>query len=130
MRDMPNGTKRGRTLARSLERYWFGISTTEWLRAVKVCSSIARHAATHCRLQEAACSVEMTERQQARHDLRDTLTETRITLLVSTLPPVDGQPLTVRFEGDPRGYTVKIQLPLPKHTQAGNTWGLNGQIGV
>jgi hypothetical protein len=45
--------------------------------------------------------------------------EARIRALVSSLPTVNGQPIRVRFGGDPRGYTVKLTMPDGRY----DTWG-------
>lgn len=118
-------TKRGLLLANQLLRFF---TKRQHNQVAEICSVIARHARTHCRLQEVACSVEMTEKQQARHDKRDEAIEARIRVLVGKLPKSKNGFPTVVFDGDPRGYTVKIGIP--HASQEGNTWGLGGLFGV
>ena len=118
-------TKRGMELALQLARYF---TKAQLGQIAGLCSLIARHARTHNRLQEVACSVEMSEAQQARHDKRDAAIEDRISALVSQFPRSKRGRILVRFEGDPRGYTVK--LVVPKAKRDGNTWGLEGLYGV
>lgn len=119
-------TKRGQALARQLAKYYPRKQAT--LREEQLCSVIARHARTHARLQERACSVEMTEKQAALHDKRDSQIEERIAALVAELPATKNGKITVRFGGDPRGFTVK--LVVPNAERDGNTWGLGGEYGV
>lgn len=130
-------TSKGQRMAENLRR-WIG-DEPETLRTL---SRIGRLAATHQRLAEAECSVEMTERQAARHARRVEALEATIRRLVATLPralavPRSGAPadlsepsglvpVGVDFGGDPRGYTVKLIVPDPS---AGNTWGRGGAFG-
>lgn len=118
-------TKRGLTLANQLSRFF---TKRQYNQVAEICSVIARHAKTHCRLQEIACSVEMTEKQQARHDKRDAAIEARITELVRKLPKSKNGYIVPVFAGDPRGYTVK--LGVPNAPRDGNTWGLAGEFGI
>lgn len=116
---MPQVTKRGRELAREITGY------VEIAHDTSVtCSLIARHASTHRRYMEHDCNVGLTAEQARKVDQ----IETRIRELVSYLPKVraTGQVPTVKFSGDPRGYTVKIVIP----GAPGNTWGLGGEYGV
>lgn len=117
-------TNRGRAFAAEIKRYFPAPSDT----TLELLSLIARHARTHHRLQEISCSVEMTERQQLRHDRRDAQIEARIATLVARLPASTAGKVTVRFEGDPRGYTVK--LVVPEQPYEGNTWGRGGMFGI
>lgn len=116
---MPIITDRGRNLAKDLARYCD-------LRSVHVAtlSTIARHAATHLRYAVAECNRELTPAEVRKVER----IEARIRQLVATLPETPKGPLTVKFGGDPRGYTVKIVVPGEPH--AGNTWGRDGEFGV
>lgn len=88
----------------------------------ELCSLIARHAKTHHNYAEAECNRELT----AWEVRKVAQVEARIRALVSQLETHDGQPVTVRFNGDPRGYTVKLVIP----GAPGNTWGGGGEYGV
>lgn len=112
-------TKRGNELASQLNPY---LGTTEAIR--ETCSKIARLATTHARLQETACNRSLTRYECQREEQ----VETRIRDHVANLPGTDNGPITVKFSGDPRGFTVKLVVPGVTH--AGNTWGLGGEFGV
>jgi hypothetical protein len=112
-------TKRGNELAHLLNPY---IGTTEQIR--RICALIARHATTHARLATAACNRELTRWEAAK----ETRIEARIRSLAELLPHTDNGPITVRFQEDPRGFTVKLHVP--GYPQDGNTWGLDGDFGV
>jgi hypothetical protein len=99
-------TERGDKLAAKLNPM---MGTTLEIR--ETCALIARHARTHNRYAEMWCSVELSDRETARLERRETALEARITDLVSRLPETDDGPITVRFDGDPRGHTVKLVLP-------------------
>lgn len=116
---MPTITKRGRDLARCLAPF---IGESD--RVLQTCSLIARLARTHHRLQEITCNGELTPDEQKR----EAQIEARILLLVASLPARYGKgALSVEFQGDPRGDTVKIVVP---GDRGGNTWGLDGRYGV
>lgn len=87
-------TTKGRILARNL-----GVDD------VFVCSLIARSATTHQRRQEEACSYTWANGNE--WDAAEGRLEGRIADLVSQLGPG----FSVEFQGDPRGYTVKITTP-------------------
>jgi hypothetical protein len=106
-------TNKGRELADKLGRYtgWtFGISET--------CSLICRHATTYNRIQELWCNEAMSDKATARLEAKEARLEARIDSLVRDLP--DGEVHVMgsdelvrmspkaRFDGDPRGYTVRI----------------------
>jgi hypothetical protein len=117
---MPVITSRGTELARELNKH---IRTTP--SVLEICSLIARLARTHHRLQEEQCNRELSERELAR-EIR---IERRIQELVGQLPPTTaGKRVTSKFNGDPRGYTVKVVVP--DDPQGGNTWGRGGEYGV
>lgn len=77
---------------------------------------LLRHGTTHKRLQEMACTVEMTEGQERRHEAQDTACEERITAICTAVG------ITPIFSGDPRGHTVKLTLP----DGYVDDWGLTG----
>ena len=83
------------------------------LDVIDLCRKLCRLAATHHRIAETVCSVEMTEAEAARLEKKDDRTEARITELCK---PYGIMPV---FSGDPRGCTVKLKVP------SGNTndWG-------
>jgi hypothetical protein len=78
--------------------------------AWRVVGPLLRAARAYGRLQELACSRELTGREVAR----EARLEREIRALVS--------PLAVTFGGDPRGFTVKVVLPSGRS----NTWGNDG----
>lgn len=105
-------TNPGRELADKLNPY---IGTTTEI--LQICSLIARHARTHGRLQEIACT-RMMEDWEVKQEER--ISE-RIKELIGNLPHTDEGPILPNLTGDPRGYTVKLVLP-PCY-RAGDTWG-------
>lgn len=121
---MPEVTRKGEELASKLNP---AIGTTREIR--ETCSLIARHAQTHGHIQEMWCSVEMSDRQTARVEARETNLERRITALVDSLPETDEGPFKVKFGGDPSGYTVKIIAPGSLARRMHDDWGQDG-IGV
>lgn len=102
---MAETTRAGDELAAKLP----DIGTTTAIR--ETCALIHRHAVTYSRIQEAWCNDEMPNGATARLEARETQLERRITALVDSLPESDDGPFSVMFEGDPRGYTVKIVHP-------------------
>jgi len=109
-------TSKGHKLANDLKV--FGITQ----HVLEVCSLLARHAVTHHRLQEIQCNREAT----AAELLQEKHIERRIVELVSELPEAPTGKATVKFSGDPRGYTVKIVIP----GMPGNTFGGGGEYGI
>lgn len=99
------------------------IGQTEAIR--ETCAKIARHSATLDRLNERECSVEMTDRQQARHDAEVERISNLVRNLVRDLPETDDGPFTAQIDGDPRGWAVKIIAPSDETRNAvrWNTWG-------
>lgn len=117
-------TDKGRELAHKLERSYPDLPLRVWHETLyPLCSLICRHAATHGRLQEMACNWELNLREQRLEEL----TESRIRELVSQLPHINGQPIRVKFGGDPRGYTVKLVMPDGRHDTLG---GASEGLGV
>ena len=64
-----------------------------------------RHGATYARLQEIACSVQLDDREQRRHDKQEADIERRLTEVCKPYGVVPD------FQGDPRGYTIKLIMP-------------------
>ena len=95
-------TAKGRELATLLNP---SMGTTHAI--LVTCSLICRHATTIARLAEVDCNKGLTP-SQIRQDKR---AEELIRSLVMDLPHVDGQPIRVEFQGDPRGATVKLIMP-------------------
>lgn len=116
---MSTVTENGRKLAREISN-WIEIAHDTSV----ICSLIARHARTHHRYMEIDCNEGLTAEQARKVDR----IEARIRELVSYLPKskVKGAGLSVKFSGDPRGYTVKIVIP----GAPGNTWGGNSEYGI
>lgn len=75
--------------------------------------SLMRKASTSQRIAEMLCSVEMSERRQARIEKQDESNDAAIERLCKQYG------LECRLQGDPRGYTVKVILPSGRY----NTWG-------
>ncbi len=95
-------------------------SSLPYFDAVAKAKLLCRHGATYSRLQEANCNGVGTyynedpkrfaarqERFEKALEHREELLEKRIRVIVAEL----GAGFTVRFEGDPRGHTIKIILP-------------------
>lgn len=83
-----------------------------------ICSRICRLATTYGHLQETQCCRELTKAEERREET----IMAKITELVRLhLPFVE----RVSFEGDPRGYTIKLIVPDPRHPGRNlyNTWG-------
>lgn len=103
---MTTTTNRGRLLAHKLAP-WIG--STHAIDAT--CSLIARHATTYAHIQEAWCNDEMSEQTADRLAAKEARLERRIVDLVADLPAADDGPWSVRFDGDPRGWVVRIKAP-------------------
>jgi hypothetical protein len=69
----------------------------------------------HQRLAEHACNRELAERERDEEQH----VEKRIRELVALFGPG----LTVHFDGDPRGFTVKLHFPPVDGRKPYNTWG-------
>lgn len=78
----------------------------------KLARELMRLANRHHRLQEAACNVTLTERQEKTEQR----TEEKIRALCAPLG------ITPVFSGDPRGATVKLKVPSGRT----NDWGGTG----
>lgn len=99
-------TSKGRDLAARLA------PAIGYTRAIdETCSLIARHATSYERIQQRWCNDEMSDAETARVEAREARLERRIADLVADLPATDDGPWSVTFEGDPRGYVVKITAP-------------------
>ena len=111
---MTGTTTKGLQLYETLARATGRTNLSGW-----VCSRICRMATTYGRMQEEACSVEFTDREERRRDRKAETLEASMRELVRMLWADTGEPWTVKFGGDPRGYTVEILIPGTR----GNTWG-------
>jgi hypothetical protein len=94
-------TTRGKLLAGQLAQY---IGYTGAITAT--CSLIARHAKSLDTIAVRVCNDAWAD-QDALDKKWDRLVA-RITELVAELPASDGGPITAEFQGDPRGYVVKL----------------------
>jgi hypothetical protein len=94
-------TVRGKLLAGELAQY---IGYTGAITAT--CSLIARHARTLENDAVAVCNDSNAD--QEKIDSRWDRLTARIADLVRELPESDGGPITAQFQGDPRGYIVKL----------------------
>lgn len=68
----------------------------------------------HNRIQERWCSEEMSDATRAQVERMEAALETNITEAAAVFG------LRVHFDGDPRGFTVKLHTPAG---DVGNTWG-------
>ena len=93
-------------MTRELPQDWSPDRIAEW------CRKIRRMTCTHKRLQEIACNRGLTERE----DKQDDRIEQRIR---DHCEPVNIVPI---LQGDPRGATVKLQVPSGKT----DDWGQEG----
>ena len=84
-------------------------------QVARLASLLMRQGSTYCRLQEETCGVEMTERQEKRHDRKEANVERRVTELCA---PHNIRPV---FEGDPRGHTIKLVMPSGRTDDWGHT---------
>jgi len=103
-------TKAGRILSRELAPH-VGKAPEEIAHA---CSLLTRHATTLHAGYERECSVDMTDRERARHEKREAMIEARVRVIAGEIGAV-----SVRFNGDPRGVPIKLTLP----TGRGNGMG-------
>ena len=97
-------------MAKELDAEWGGEAVERW------CSRIMRVSTTLQRLAEETCSIEMTEKQQARHEKKDNRAED----LARRICVEAG--FKAVFQGDPRGAAIKIVVPSGKT----NDWGQEG----
>lgn len=86
---------------------------TECGASLATCRGILAAATTLQRISELTCSVEMSERETARLERREANAEERVHRLAATFGA------RADFNGDPRGYVVRLILPSGKY----NTWG-------
>lgn len=104
-------TTGGRLLAGELARY---VGTTYEIQAT--CSLIVRHAKTLRRYDEMLCgdgihSGEWVNDNYDKLHANSGRLENLITKLVGQLPETDGGRIEAVFQGDPRGYIVKLEVP-------------------
>lgn len=106
-------TKKGYTLYLYLTTKGLDIPWNKWTETLNLLSNIVRHSITHHKLAEDYCngpidhSYDEKQYDQWENTLmkRSDNLEKRITYLVSSIPG-----LTCEFQGDPRGYTVKLKF--------------------
>jgi len=72
------------------------------------------------RINERWCNEEMSERAEQRLRKEEESIEQRITAYFDALNQETGAAVEVHFNGDPRGYPVKVVLPKSRRY---NTWG-------
>ena len=104
-------TMKGYSLAYGLMQFG-DYGTTQGI--ADTCSLISRHAATYARIAEDLCNVDYSDRpgMQDRVEAKADWCEARITRLVEDLPAFDdGRVWTVQFDGDPRGWVVRLRHP-------------------
>jgi hypothetical protein len=91
-------------------------------------SRIGRLATTYTQIQELWCNEEMSDARRARVERKEARLERAMLRIAGELPQASTGPCKVIFGGDPRGYSVKVQVPGAPHT--GNTFGLAGEFGI
>lgn len=94
-------TLKGRALGLEAARKGYVITD----RMLEVLSCISRSAVTYSRIQEAWCSQEMSERTTKALERREMLLEKNMQKLAAAID------MQVSFEGDPRGYVVRLRDP-------------------
>jgi hypothetical protein len=107
---MMTTTERGDRFASKLNPY---VGTTYQIR--QTCARIHRLAVTYERIQEAWCCDERTADPESRYtknlERRELGIMNKIMDHVRDLPEPDDGPWRVQFDGDPRGYTVRLIAP-------------------
>lgn len=112
---MATVTAPGRDLANRVARYYFG-GRLPTITEEETFSLINRQAVTYSRIQEVWCNVDMSDRQWLveHYESKEARIEHRIATLVDSLPEAtdpttgEGFRFTVQFDGDPRGWTVRL----------------------
>lgn len=122
MSEWSRETKLARELRKSLMPSFDGTASAAGL--LITCKRLVVLATRHHKLAENACNRELTKREE--HE--DAAIEKEIRELCECLPPVPdkatGEPKKVRpkFQGDPRGATVKLVMPDGRY----DDWGQEG----
>jgi hypothetical protein len=80
---------------------------------IAMAKDLMRKASTSERIATVLCSVEMSEKRQARIEAEDERNDAAIKRVC------DAWGMVAVLSGDPRGYTVKVKLPSGRS----NTWG-------
>lgn len=105
-------SRKGADMAKELRGYY---PDSAALEVAEILSVISRHAATHQWYATQDCNRGLEHNElAATYQL-----EVAIKALVDELATHFYKPVTVRFTGDPRGYTVKLMIA----EHPGNTWG-------
>ena len=99
-------SKKGYELAARLSPMVPDITINE---LAEICSKICRIAVTLHRIQERQCSEEMSEKEYARLDKQ----EESLTKVVLSHANKISKDIKVIINGDPRGATIKLELPDP-----------------
>lgn len=95
-------TARGKDILFTLQKR--GYQPTDIVNAAHELSRLGRAATTYARIQEIWCSVELSERQTAKLEQREQRLENLIKSIAASLE------LIAVFQGDPRGYTVRLKM--------------------
>ena len=122
-------TKKGLELSLSLSRLGAKISDAD----VKTCSRICRLATTYCGVQKELCSGPRwtwnvntswvwSEEWQQGLEKRDAQLEEAIRKHCANLPEINGQPVGVSFDGDPRGSTVCLLIRAQIYKRSTRNW--------
>lgn len=119
-------TLKGRVLARELAPWLVPPTAPESAELIATCSKIAMLASKHLTIAIHECNRSLLAGEQERSDA----IELEIRALVTLLPASADGPLSVRFDGDPRGYVCKVHVPGDTAKHHGNTWGQGGDYGV
>ncbi len=80
---------------------------------------LIRHAKALHHIAERQCSEEMSDEEVTKVNKREANIEKQILEIVSIRNQRQGDRVAVGFDGDPRGYVVKLHLPDGRY----NTWG-------
>lgn len=103
------------------------------IHVAQVAGRLMRHGATYARLQEDSCNghpiqsqygadIALVGRLQEKWDKRIEAESERMEKLLATAAQELG--LVANFEGDPRGYTVKLMMPDGKSNNLGEGFGI------
>ena len=109
------------------------LPNVDTFKIIDAAKRMMRHARTYSRVQEMVCNghpaqssnlpIETINKLQAKHDAYCEAQEKRMERLITKAATDIG--LTVDFQGDPRGYTVKVQLPDGRSNSfGGDGWGV------
>lgn len=83
-----------------------------WTPSIKhTADTLLRAGRSYATIQERWCCEEMSDETTARLEKRETSLESKIAGLAQDVPDHDSGAWRVRFDGDPRGYVVRLVSP-------------------